>query len=475
MRLIAPLLLSASAAVSHLSAEKILPVIVEPPALGGPLLNPGKGWSVFGLPAQQPPEVLALTGMGVRRFAWADLEPKEGEYNWKPVDEMLERWAALGRVCNIGVMCASTHGNQPGGYVTPEWVFAAGAQKHEIDLTPAESAQGTPGHKVAPVFDDPVFLTKLGNFLKAFAARYDGDRRIALIDIRSYGNWGEAHMHPFKVPDISPEKFRQHIQLHLDAFKKTRLCLSCNSHLGRPSAFDPVYDWAVKEMRVAPRRDGICGNSDGSETARGLGLAPAVFELYENYPVTKERGWWDGRKDAQGRGFTLAECVEKGRPTWVDLARGGKSGQQLIAENRELVDRLTNRIGYHFVLQRASFPSKSEAEFDLELEWRNEGVAPVYLPAFLSVAIFDRRNNLIAAGWPEGSKPREWLPGRVIREKVHVVYRNVQQDTYRVAIGLTPTQDMPDPYIRLGSQLPMLGNWHVLGTMTVEYPIISKK
>lgn len=462
-------------AVAVVAAEKIPQVTVQPAALQGPVLNPGKGWSVMGLPKDQPEEVMRYAGMGVRRFAWSELEPKEGEYDWRRVDEMLSAWAMLRKRCNIGVMCASTHSKAGGGYVTPEWVFAAGAQRHEIELTPAESAQGTPGHKIAPVFDDPVFLAKFGAFLKAFAARYDGDPRIAFLDIRSYGNWGEAHMHPFKAPDIAPEKFREHIQLHLDAFKKTKLCLSCNAHLGRPTPFDPVYDWAVKEMGVAPRRDGICGNSDGRETARGQGFAPGLFELYDNYPLTKERGWWEGRKDASGRGFTLAECVENGQPSWVDLARGGKSGAQMISENRVLIDRLTNRIGYHFLLRRASYPARSEAEFDLELEWSNEGVAPIYLPAHFAVALFDRKNRMVAMHWPEQSDPRSWLPGAVKKEKVRVRYKEVPQDIYKVAVGITPARNDPYAYVRLGSDLPTLGGWHLLGEMTVEYPIISRK
>ena len=137
-----------------------------------------------------------------------------------------------------------------------------------------------------------------------------GDPRIAVLDIRSYGNWGEAHTHPFGVPDIAPEKFRQHVQMHLDVFKQTQLCLSRNAHLGRFGPLKPVFDWAVLEKHIAPRRDGICCNSDGRETAIGFGIAPGVFELFDNYDGVKRRGWWDGQKDKGGMGFTLEECVE---------------------------------------------------------------------------------------------------------------------------------------------------------------------
>jgi hypothetical protein len=68
--------------------------------------------------------------------------------------------------------------------------------------------------------------------------------------------------------------FRRHVQMHLDVFHKTQLCLSRNAHLGKYGPLREVMDWAFLEHRVAPRRDDICGNSDGRETAIGFGIAP---------------------------------------------------------------------------------------------------------------------------------------------------------------------------------------------------------
>ena len=463
-RTLAVLLLASQAVLA--AADSVPEVVVEPKPLVGPLLNPGKGWSAHGFPKNQPKEVLDQVGMGVVRFEWALLEPQESQFNWTPVEQVLDAWAQLGRVCNIGVMCANTHTREPDGFVTPKWVFDAGAKKTEIDLAPTMSAQGTPGHKIAPVFDDPVFLEKLKHFLQAFAKRFDGDPRIAVLDIRSYGNWGEAHMHPFKVPDIAPAKFREHVQMHLDVFKKTQLCLSRNSHLGRFGPLKEVYDWAVQTQHVAPRRDGICGNSDGSETAIGLGIAPGVFELYDNYDLLKQRGWWDGIKDKGGQGFRLEECIENGKPTWVDLG-GGTSGLHLLNENRELVDRLTNRIGYHFLLQRAEYPSRAAGPFDIETTWLNHGVAPIYIPCSVALALMDDTGKRVATAWPQGLHPGQWMPDKATKEKTSVSFPSAPSGNYRLALALTPKAGDPKPYIRLGSDLPMTDGWYVLGAINV--------
>ena len=443
-------------------------VTVAPAPRGGVLLNPGKGWSAGGSPERHPKEVLDLLGMGVMRLDWASVEPREGTFEWTALDRFLDAWGRLGKVCNIGVMCANTHGRDPEGYVTPRWVFDAGAKKTEITLNPDRSTTGTPGKKIAPVFDDPVFLAKFANFLRAFAQRYDGDPRIAVLDIRSYGNWGEAHMHPFGVPDIAPEKFRQHVQLHLDVFRKTQLCLSRNAHLGRFGPLKPVFDWAVVEKRIAPRRDGICGNSDGSETAIGFGIAPGVFELFDNYDGVKQRGWWEGKKDKDGMGFTLEECVENGKPTWVDLGRGGQSGLRMVRENRELIERLSNRIGYHFHLQRATFPRRAERSgFELELTWTNQGVAPIYIPCAVAVALLDENGRRIATAWAAECRPSKWMPGQPVVEKARVAFSEAPPGEYRLALALTRRKDDTVPYIRLGTELPMVDGWSVLGRLEV--------
>ena len=308
-------------------------VSVVPPPSRDIVINPGKGWVLYGNAAGHDQRLHAVSNLGYRRFEWADLEPEEGRFDWEPIESFLAGWRLLGKQAAFGVMCLNSHTNKPDGYSTPKWVFDAGSPRRIVELKEAKlRTTGTPGLKVVPTFNDPVFLAKLGNFLAAMGRRFDGDTRIAFIDVRSYGNWGEGHMYPFGGEPISADEFRHHIQLHLDAFQKTPLCVSCEN---QRSPHVTVYDWAVKEKRCVARRDGICGNSDGSETLRALGIAPAVFELFGPYDFLKEQGWWFGRdkENRKGYGHKLEDCVEIGKPSYIDLSRGGKIGAG-IAERR---------------------------------------------------------------------------------------------------------------------------------------------
>ncbi|MEI7553185.1 MAG: DUF4832 domain-containing protein, partial [Verrucomicrobiota bacterium] len=225
-----------------------------------------------------------------------------------------------------------------------------------------------------------------------------------------------------------------------------------------------VYDWAVREKHIAPRRDGVCGNSDGAETASGRGIAPGVFELYGSYDTIKGAGWWEGKKDSRGLGFRLEDCIENGAPTWVDLGRGGQPGLRMVTENRTLIARLTNRIGYHFELSRAAFRSQAgQGDYELRLTWVNRGVAPIYLPCAVAVAVFDQEWRPIRTFWPADCHPDKWQPGQPVEEALRLGLDGLPAGKYRLGLSITRKTGDPSPYIQLGSVLPKYGGWYVLG------------
>ncbi len=457
-RLFAAAIASASATLSAAT------VVIAPPLSTNALINPGKGWVAYGKTPPASPELLALAGAGYARYAWADVEPREGEYRWAVIDDAIAAWSRQGRQFAFGVMCASTHSAKDRPFVTPEWVFGAGAKSISIELTPKEPTTGTPGHKIAPVFDDPIFLKKLRAFIAALGARYDGNPAIAFIDVRSYGNWGEGHMGAFKVPDISADKLTEHLAMHRDAFRKTPVVIPWGS-----KRFDPVYD-AFVAQGMGIRRDGICGNSDGSETARCLGRTLAVFEFYGAYAWMKEKGWWEGKRDSTGRGYRLADCVEKGAPSYVGpLDQGGSARTQMIEEERPLVERLADRMGYHFVIRRIGCPGsiRPGAPTPVDITWENLGVAPILIPCSVAYAVVSADGRTLDICMASASRPADWFPAKPAPARDSIAFRGVPRGDHRLAIGILRPGDSR-PSIRLGIDTPMVEGWHILAPVAVR-------
>jgi hypothetical protein len=446
-------------------------VVVTPDISDRAIVNPGKGWVAYGKAENQPEEVLAIVSLGYSRFQWGDIEPEEDVYRWEIIDNAIKSWSDAGKQFSFGVMCASSHSRN--FWVTPKWVFDAGARYDTFELKSTKlSTEGIPGPKLVPVFDDPVFLKKLENFIKALAARYDGNPGIAFIDIRSYGNWGEGHMYPFGKPDITAEKFKEHILIHREAFKKTLLQLPTGKH----PEFIPVQEWAVS-IGVGLRRDGICGNSNGSEVMICEGKMPAVFEFYGNYEMMKSLGWWDGKKDKEGRGYRLADCVEIGKPTYCDLSRGGQSGLKLLKEDSLLVRKLTNRLGYHLLIAEAKYPEKISQGIpaSISIKWMNRGVASIFIPVKVSFALLTKDGRVSEVCDGIVSKPALWNPDVAVNVEDMLQFKSTPAGDYTLAVGILQPDDGMKPSVKLGNELKAKDGWYELGPITINNKKKSQK
>lgn len=439
---------------------------VVPKATDRVLLNPGKGWLLYGQRSDFTADELALGAAGYLRLSWESLEPEEGRFRWELLDKVISDWADADKQFAFGVMCANSHGPL---YTSPKWVFDAGAKFRRVTVDPKDPSYGRPGDKIVPEFDDPVFLQKLKAFVSALGKRYDGDARLAFVDIRSYGNWGEGHLHPFGGKPISKEALRAHIQMHRDVFKRTQLVLPW----GTPD-YEDVYDWAVSQG-IGMRRDGICGNSDGRETARCVGKAPAVFEFYGSYEYLKERGWWDG-KTQWGHGYRLVDCVTRGSPSYISMSYWGRQTRTFLAAERPLIERLANRMGYHLVIAKAQVPRTIRANepVALTITWENRGVAYLHVSCRVALAILNEDSRVLARAWAEGSKPLTWAPGQALQERLSATFDALPKapGAVRLAVGLcSPSVDVdPPPTIGIGIEGGTCDRWYPLAMVEWRQP-----
>jgi hypothetical protein len=171
---------------------------------------------------------------------WAELEPREGQYNWDIIEKLASEWAARGKHVVIAVKTAQKGGHSPTSKsATPDWVFAAGAKKVMFTVKGGES---NGEQTVYPVFWDPVYLAKYEKFIKALATRFDGDPRIEYFEI-GVGQGGATKVTPDKggfaafettaEPPYTPERFVGAAKKILDAehatFKKTPTAVFLNT------------------------------------------------------------------------------------------------------------------------------------------------------------------------------------------------------------------------------------------------------
>ena len=364
--------------------------VVELKDNGKALINPGMGWvmhyydnsSRYGTTIKTGDDLKWFPGCSVAyfRLPWAHLEPEEGKFNWNCIDTPAQQWISRGGQIAFRITCSETMKE-----ATPEWVAKAGAKtiRWQWDDRNRKWGRDPEGKYWECVPDDPVYLEKLGNFLEAFARRYDGRKEVAFVDIGSVGIWGEGHTG--RTIQLSPEETQRivmlHTDLHLKHFKKTLLVVNDDFTANKNGQTSPSIEYALAKG-LGWRDDSIMVQPKFWFHEEQAGMfwpkSPTIIES-AHYHYAKSKKLWSGR--------TLLDSIEAHHASYCSIHGNPK---EIFEENREAVAEINKRLGYRFQARRIAYPKKvvSNADpqaavpFRVGFTFANAGVAPCYSPAY---------------------------------------------------------------------------------------------
>jgi hypothetical protein len=444
-----------------------------------PLANPDKGWyhhlldnGVHKYLIQEEKDLTNFPGMDhlYLRLAWAFLEPEEGKFDWSYIDKVVDKYVPMGYKISFRISCKETGKvgeavpEEIDGirYATPYWVVKAGAKG--IERPEFGSASWTPD------WDDPVFLQKLDNFHKAFAARYDGKSWARYVDVGSIGDWGEGHTwSSTRIPPTFNE-VKTHIDLYLKHYKKTLLIVTDDllRSTGSESEKMELYNYAVKNG-ISLRDDspmvlGLMQNDlktwcvkhpyffEGVYKNR-----PTVFEL-EHYGKVKNQGHWLGKNGKD----TIPELKVTGadvfrnsikliRPTYIGFH--GYLGEWLT-DNPDLTNELLNLCGYWYFPKSINVTQNKKGKLSFEMEWLNKGIAPAYTTYQLKGKLISAESNSESIEFIiEDSGNKNWMPCQTSAEKYAVKLSGKPKGEYWLSIQLFDTKSQKPVEIGLSEEL----------------------
>lgn len=418
------------------------------------LINPGKGFVYYGGPYEELKELSYIYAVGYHRFSWSDLEPEDNMFDFSKLeDSWLHYFQKVGRKFAFGVMSVNTSSTKE--YITPKFVFDESGQ---WDVHTFEDG----GVQYIPKWDDEVYLDQAAEFAAELGRRYNGSDDIAFVDILTYGNWGEQHMFGIETGDedysesgkVAPELFRdRYIRPYIEAFPDTLLYNTWGY-----DDLNGVYRELMEEG-VSVRRNGIVTYTNGLDMlAEAYGKLPVAFEFarsYSHYVESPNYG-------KEGFNRRLEEAFAAAKPSYIEL------DVDWYRDNVEYCEELANRMGYYFRLKRASYPERLEEgkAYPVDFTFRNDGVAPVYEPCTVRLALLDGDGNAVETFRTDIS-PRSWEPGADFAESASI--KAERAGRYRLAVGLFRKETDGEPCYLLGSE-GRLGEtkWYVLGEVAVE-------
>ena len=153
------------------------------------------------------------------RFDWSDVEKEEGVYDFGFLDKIMEEWGPCGYAFSLRVCCFETDFTEP---ATPDYVFEKGAKCYKIR-----------DRFIQPDYGDAYFLERLEAFLAVLGKKYNNDPRVDIIDIGTYGTWGEGHTVEGEGFIYPVEVVKKHIDLHMKYFPDKYLLINDDHIVGR--------------------------------------------------------------------------------------------------------------------------------------------------------------------------------------------------------------------------------------------------
>lgn len=311
------------------------------------------------------------------RFNWGDIEKVEGELDWSYIDAIMEAWAAKG--CRFALRVCTFQGNLHNA--TPTWVWDAGAKYVDFMVDGNICPE--------PVYDDPIYLEKLGRFMKQYGEKFNGHPLVEYIDIGTFGVWGEAN-----ASRLYPvETIRAHLNLHIDNFPDTLIMFNDDFVPNRASR--EIVPGESQALLDYAREQGLCVRDDSIMYAPYIVngydslLVPTVYDaLYENGPVDTEfcHVWYytNPKNDAEtdrpllDGGFRPLAALQRGRVTFA-----GFHGypRDFLKYAEPLAYYAANRLGYWYFAETVFVPELTAGQTaSVRFTLSNRGFARCYTP-----------------------------------------------------------------------------------------------
>jgi hypothetical protein len=386
--LVLPLLAVAGVFCSKNSPTGPEPVELE--EIDDVLPNPFKGFAPW-IGDSNP---IYETTLQQATFAWSELEPQKGVYNWSRLERSWGSVAQSGRRVGFRVAAAIPGSGETH---TPQWLIDEGVAMRSYSID---------GHDgLAPDWDDPKFLAAHHDFITALGARYDNDPRVAWIDIGSYGFWGEWHVY------LNPQ---------LAASRATKQAILEDYFRAFPSkpkviAFDD--DFATKY--VADRGGGIRNDCLGTSASNNWYLEslnridPNLnANAWKTAIITGEFCGSDfGAEEGTTARFQLNLNFIK-QTHWSFIGSAGGAIAPVSDEHRHNLDLLHKTLGYRFVLRSFEHEKGVDKGTTQQITFgvENQGVAPFYFEWPLVLYLIDETES-VALQRELDVDIRQWLPG----------------------------------------------------------------
>lgn len=335
------------------------------------------------------------------RVLWKEFEPQQNEYNYKFIEDILNKARSKSQTVIFRLLPHSTRAEDD----VPEWL-----------KTLVECPERPAGKRVKDSPTDPLFIKLFCKAIKKVGERFDNDPVFDAIDISVPGAWGEGHnLHLYSKEDIYSI-----FDTYIESFKNTQL-ISQFEHT-------EILNYIRPKLNIGWRADGL-GSPYHIEK-----LYPPCIEKISDFwktaPVSFEAYWWVS--EWQRKGWDIDNIIEK-TLEWHISSFNPKSFP-IPYDWEEKVKYWIQKMGYHYTIKSILFPEDAKAgdKIEIVLNLENVGVAPSYHKIPLYIKLNGEKEYIFETD----IDIRKWMPGEV-QESIYInIPSNIEKGKYNIEISI---------------------------------------
>ena len=364
------------------------------------------------------------------RALWKEFEPKQGEYNYAFIEEILNKARAKGQTVMFRLMPHSTCARDD----VPDWL------KKIMDCPPRPD-----GMRVKDSPSDPRYLKLFGEAIEKLGARFDKDETLDCVDVSLGGAWGEGSQ------DFAQEDMRALMDIYVKVFPNTKL-------MGQFVNAD-MLNYIGTKRKIGWRADGLGSPKHMNE------IYPKCFpllpkDLWKTSPVSFESYWWISEWYRQG--WDLDSIIEKTLECHISTFNTKSFPIQYAL--KEKIERWIEKMGYRFVIRELEQPERLEAgkmaQFSLKIE--NKGVAPIYNQLPLKLRVKGQGQSVVFVTEIDITK---WLPGEHMESVEVVLPKDMAKGEYELSVAIGGGNK---PIVRFANELENEGEFFRLSNLFVD-------
>lgn len=334
------------------------------------------------------------------RILWKHFEPKQGEYDYAFIQDILDKAKSKGQTVMLRLMPHSTCERDD----VPDWL-------KEIMPCPARPA----GMRVKDSPSDPRYLKIFGQAVEKLGERFDNDETLDCVDVSLGGAWGEGST-AFPVEDM-----KALMDIYVRVFPNTKLLgqfanLTMLNHIGA-------------QRKIGWRADAIGSRKHMNEIyPKCFPAVPA--DLWKTSPVSFESYWWIS--EWVRKGWDIDELIEM-TLSW-HMSTFNTKYLPIPYEIKDKIDYWLTKMGYRFVIREVEYPEtvKVGETAQILLKVENVGVAPIYNKLPLKLRFKGEKSK----EYVTDIDITKWLPGEY-EEKISIdIPREFANGEYELQIAI---------------------------------------